>query len=68
MDIQQTVLPFSTVTKNPADINISQDGSAATTFTFDSPVFVNEKVEYCFVVYSTQMIMNVSYQEWVRQI
>ena len=48
----QTVLPFSTVTKNPADINISQDGSAATTFTFDSPVFVNEKVEYCFVVYS----------------
>ena len=48
----QTVLPFSTVTKNPADINISQDGSSATTFTFDSPVFVNEKVEYCFVVYS----------------
>ena len=23
----KTVLPFSTVTKNPADINISQDGS-----------------------------------------
>ena len=48
----QTVLPFSTVTKNPADINISEDGSSSTTFTFDSPVFVNEKVEYCFVVYS----------------
>ena len=48
----QTVLPFSVVTKNPADVNISQDGSVATTFTFDSPVFVSEKVEYCFVVYS----------------
>ena len=24
---EETVLPFSTVTKNPADINISQDGS-----------------------------------------
>ena len=48
----QTVLPFSTKTLNPADINISEDGSKKTTFTFDSPVFVNEKVEYCFVVYS----------------
>ena len=34
--------------KEPIDINISQDGSSATTFTFDSPVFVNEKSRILF--------------------
>jgi hypothetical protein len=48
----QTVLPFSTVTKNPADVNTSEDGSAVTTFTFESPVYLSDKVEYAFVVYS----------------
>ena len=49
MDIQtKTVLPFSTKTLNPADINISEDGSKKTTFTFDSPVFVNEKSRILF--------------------
>jgi len=33
-------LPFSTVTKNPADVNTSTDGTTATKFTFDSPVFL----------------------------
>lgn len=48
----QVVLPFSVVTKNPADVNLSQDGSVATTFTFDSPVYLEHMVEYCFVVLS----------------
>ena len=48
----QTVMPFSTVTKNPADVNTSTDGSSATTFTFDSPVYLEEDFEYAFVVYS----------------
>jgi len=48
----QIVLPFSEVTKNPGDVNISADGSVATTFTFDSPVYLEESVEYCFVVLS----------------
>ena len=46
------VVPFSTVTKNPADVNTSTDGSVATTFTFESPVFLDDGVEYCFVVYT----------------
>ena len=46
------VMPFSTVTKNPADVNTSTDGSSATTFTFDSPVYLDDGVEYCFVVYT----------------
>ena len=48
----QIVLPFSVKTLNPDAVNISEDGSAATTFTFDSPVFVNDNEEFCFVVYS----------------
>ena len=48
----QTVLPFSVVTKNPGDVNTSVDGSVATTFTFESPVFIEEGAEMCFVVLS----------------
>ena len=44
--------PFSVKTLNPDAVNISEDGSAKTTFTFDSPVFVNDNEEFCFVVYS----------------
>ena len=46
------VVPFSTVNKNPADVNTSTDGSTATTFTFESPVYLDDGVEYCFVVYT----------------
>ena len=45
-------MPFSVVTKNPADVNVSADGSTATTFTFESPVYLEENTEYCFVVLS----------------
>jgi hypothetical protein len=48
----QIILPFSEVTKNPADVNLSQDGSVSTTFTFQSPVFLEQNQEYCFVVLS----------------
>ena len=48
----QTTIPFSIVTKNPDEVNTSDDGSSATTFTFDSPVYLEDKHEYCFVVYT----------------
>lgn len=48
----QVVLPFSEVVKNPADVNTSTDGSSATTFTFPSPVYIQENQEFCFVVIS----------------
>jgi len=48
----QTVLPFSVVTKNPGDVNTSSDGSVVTTFTFESPVYIEEGAEMCFVVLS----------------
>ena len=45
----QTILPFGTVNKDAADISVSTDASVATTFTFDSPVYVQPNTEYCFV-------------------
>ena len=44
------ILPFSEKTLNPSSVNITDDGSTATTFTFDSPVYLQENTEYCFVV------------------
>ena len=45
-----TILPFSEKTLNPSSVNTSTDGTTATTFTFDSPVYIQENTEYCFVL------------------
>ena len=47
-----SVVPFSQKWLNPSDINTSTDGSTATTFTFNSPVYLKEKTEYALVLYS----------------
>jgi hypothetical protein len=44
----QKLLPFSEKTLNPMS-NTSSDGTTATTFTFDSPVYLQENTEYAFV-------------------
>lgn len=44
------IFPFGEKTLNPADVNVSDDGTSTTKFTFDSPVYLQEGVEYCFVV------------------
>ena len=46
------ILPFSQKYLNPSSVNISTDASVATTFTFDSPVYLQEGTEYCIVLYS----------------
>jgi hypothetical protein len=46
----QTVLPFSEVTLNPSSVNITDDASTKTTFTFPSPVYIQSNTEYCFVI------------------
>ena len=45
-----TILPFSEKTINPNLVNVSTDASVATSFTFDSPVYLQENTEYCFVL------------------
>ena len=44
------VLPFSRVVKAAADVNVSDTGATATTFTFPSLVFVEAETEYALVM------------------
>jgi hypothetical protein len=44
------ILPFSTVHLDWASINTSDDSTTPTTFTFESPVFLNADTNYAFVV------------------
>ena len=46
----QNILPFSEVSLNPPSVNISADATVKTTFTFASPVYVQENTEYSFVL------------------
>src|SRR6056300_49662 len=46
----KVILPFSEKTLNPGSVNTSTGGTTATTFTFDSPVYLQENTEYCFVL------------------
>ena len=46
------ILPFAQKYLNPSSVNTSTDASTSTTFTFDSPVYLQEGTEYCIVLYS----------------
>ena len=48
----QIVLPFSEVTLNPDEIEVSNDGSVATPITFKAPVYLEGGKEYCVVLVS----------------
>jgi len=58
------VLPFGRKWLNPSSVNTSTDATSATTFTFDSPVYLQEGVEYCFVLYSD----STEYQAYVSRL
>ena len=50
--------------KHPADVNVdATTASSATTFNFDSPVFLQEGQEYCFVT----MTNSLEYKLWITQ-
>ena len=55
----QSILPFSEKTLNPSSVNTSTDGSTVTTFTFDSPVYVQENTEYALVLMANTTDYNV---------
>ena len=48
----QKLVPFAQKYLNASEVNTSTDGSTATTFTFDSPVYLQEGLEYCLILYS----------------
>jgi len=49
------VVPFSEVNLDPDEISTSTNGSVATKFTFDSPVYLEGGTEYALVVLSTSL-------------
>ena len=58
------LLPFGRVVKQAQDVNVdATTGTSATTFTFDSPVYVQEGQEYCFVT----MTNSLEYKIWISQ-
>lgn len=46
------VLPFGEVVLYPEDITADPNGVTWTKFTFDAPIFIQESVEYCYVLVS----------------
>lgn len=44
------ILPFSKVHLKKSQVNVSEDGSVATTVTFSAPVRLNVEKEYCVVI------------------
>jgi hypothetical protein len=58
------IFPFGEITLNPSKVNISEDASVATTFTFPSPVYLLQNTEYCFVVLSD----SIDYQMYIGRI
>ena len=58
------LVPFGRKVLEPSDINVDANtGLSATTFTFDSPIFLQESTEYCFVVMSNSL----EYKVWISQ-
>lgn len=44
--------PNARVTLAPSDVNISDDASAATSFVFKNPIYLEEDKDFCFVILS----------------
>ena len=57
-----TLIPFGRKILNPNDINVdATTGNTATKFTFDSPVYLKENIEYCLVA----MTNSLNYKVWI---
>lgn len=61
-----SIVPFSTVTLHPKDVNTSTDASAVTEFKFESPVYLKNETEYCFVLLPAGNDEN--YDVWVSEL
>lgn len=59
----QTVVPGTEVTLLPSAVNVSANGSSATNFAFDFPVYLQQDVEYAIVIKSPCD----EYEAWVAE-
>ena len=53
------ILPFSDTTIDPDTVELSENASIPTRFTFRSPVYIKSSIEYCFVLLSDSNEYNV---------
>ena len=60
----QKILPFSEVELSPDKIKLSNDASVATTFNFESPVYLEGQREYAIVILSNSTEYNV----WISRL
>ena len=60
----QKILGYSEVTLDPDNVSISEDGSAATTFRFESPVYLGVGRDYALVVKSNVTTYNL----WISRL
>lgn len=60
------IVPFGRKTLEAASVNVSTDASLATTFEFETPVFLQGGMEYCFVVMPVGS--NEGYNIWVGEV
>ena len=59
------ILPFSKISLTPADVNIdATTGATATTFTFESPIYIRYQQEFCVVLASN----SPKYKVWIARI
>jgi len=58
------VLAYSEVTLDPDKVNLSEDGTVPTTFTFHSPVYLEPDTEYAFVLLSN----STNYNVWISRL
>lgn len=55
----EVVIPFSAVTVEAADVNVSPSASTPTKFTFQAPIFLLDTAEYCFVINTNSHLYKV---------
>ena len=60
----QKMVPFSKVIKKPSEVNVSTTAATATTFTFESPVYLSPGIEYAIVVMSN----SPDYRLWMSEV
>ena len=46
------VIPFAEIVKPPSEVSVSANGTVATTFTFDAPIYLEGGTEYAIVMLS----------------
>jgi len=59
----QTILPFGEVVLDPENVNVSEDASIATTFIFESPIYLERSNSYAIVLISA----SDSYNAWISR-